>query len=486
MAATSPLYHVPGLDGLVLGRMINTPVQATLNTIKHSANENSPTWRFQPGIYKPKQVIEHVALLLNSLITQLGRDRPGAVSSRTVLIDGLRSCLAISGRESTLPLGEGAQLSGESARAEMATQAQRIGNLLVRWASDASSPDATIPQISLRSSCEGHVWTRDAASLLLGPRSNGNMMQVYNEWLHQIVLLRDGLLPFENFDEVPLLVEPDAAQGMRPLEDIRPTFLMQILTAQVKRTTLIDVAKVLTAPKLPSGGYGFQFAGGALMPVSLLTGGSSVLLRYIPAIIDDSEHRELLFDYEDKDYFSVPREVIKAPDEWAPNITSLSPFQKSSSKSALVSSSLSVEVPSNTRLSSQSRFIKLRGTFEDNTQFSVDLGQVTRGLRYAYRVSPSDMEIEQAPLQPLSYGLHKSSDVLSLPNLVTSSPQTNGLRLHVIQAGSAVIRMALFGKLYPENIVLLSREEQLQTYALGSGKGFGSQFAIIGGELLQS
>ncbi|KAL8941767.1 MAG: hypothetical protein Q9216_002052 [Gyalolechia sp. 2 TL-2023] len=488
MAATSPLYHAPGLDGLVLGRIINTSVQTTPSASKHSADGSSSSWRFKPGTYKPKQLIESVAPLLDSLITQLGRDRPGAVSSHAILIGGLRSCLAISGRESTLPMGEDAQVSGESTRTEMASQAEKIGSLLVRWASDASSPDAKGPQISIRSSCEGHVWTRDAANLLFGPRSNGNMMQVYNEWLHQIVLLRDGLLPFENFEEVPLLVNPGAAQGTRSLEEIRPKFLMQILAARVKRTTLIDVAKVLTAPNLPSGGYGFQYAGGIIMPVSLLTGGSSILLRHVPAVMDDSEHRELLLDYENKDYFSVPREVINAPDEVVQSATSLSGYEKSPLNAKLVSSSLSLEKPLRIGPSPRVRYAKLCGTFEGGTHFSVDLGQITRGLQYAYRISPSvsDMGIEQAALGPLSYNVHKSSSVLSLPNLVTSDPQSNGFRLHVIHAGNAVVRMALLGKLYPENIVLLSREEQLQGYSLENGKGFGPQFIIIGGEKLQS
>ncbi|KAL9596517.1 MAG: hypothetical protein Q9219_005738 [cf. Caloplaca sp. 3 TL-2023] len=479
MTAGSPLYRISSLDGLILGRIINPSMQTVLSATKHSANGASSTWRFRPGAYTPKQVVEHVAPLLNSVIAQLGRDRPGSVSSRDVLLGGLRSCLATTGRESTLPLGDGTELSGEPARKEIATQAQKIGNRLVRWAHEATPADVKSPHISIRSSCEGHVWTHDVANLLIGPRGDGNMMQVYNEWLHQLVLLRDGLLPFENFDEVPLLVKPDATQGMRPMENIRPKFLMQILAAQVKRTTLIDVAKVLTAPSLPQGGYGFQFSEGMIMPVSLLTGSSSILLRYIPAIMDDSEHQDLLFDYENKDYFSVPREEIKVSDLQA---SIKSPFKKSDSEPVLETSSLSLDLPSNASPSSQSRCIKLCGTFEDSIRFSVDLGQVARGLRYSYRVPPSDTKIDHNTLQPSIYGLHTSSNVLSLPNLVTSTSQPDDIRLHVIKAKSAVIRMALLGKLYPENVILFGEEEQLQNYKMDTGKGFGPQFAIVGGE----
>ena len=53
-------------------------------------------------------------------------------------------------------------------------------------------------------------------------------MQVYNEWLHQIILLRDFLLPFENFEDVKFEVKAGAAEGTRPIEGIRSQLLMQL------------------------------------------------------------------------------------------------------------------------------------------------------------------------------------------------------------------------------------------------------------------
>lgn len=481
MAAARPFNRIPALDGLALGRLINPPAQAAINKINHTANGNSFRWRFQPGTYTTKQVVEHVAPLLNSLIAQLGQDPPGAVPSREILIGGLRSCLATSGRESTLPIGDAVNMAGESARKVMANQAQRIGSLLVRCAQNAPPPDLTGPQMTVRSPCEGHVWTREVAGLLIGPRSNGNLMQVYNEWLHQIVLLRDGLLPFENFDEVQLTIKQD---GTRPVEDIRSKFLMQIMTAQVKRTTVVDVAKGLTASSLPSGGYGFQYGSGIVMPLSLFTGSSSILLKYVPATVEDSKHHELLFDYENKDYFSVPRHEIGAPIEVTSSASSTSPKNSTSAVSTLTSSSFAVEKPTETDAPSQIRHIKLHGNFKEGAQFSIDVGQITRGLRYAYRTASSDSDNHSA--EPSSFGIHKASDVLSLPELVTSTSHSDGVRLHVIHAGSAVERMALLGKLYPENVVLLSGEKQSPTRALGVGKGFGPQFVIVGGEVLSS
>ena len=62
--------------------------------------------------------------------------------------------------------------------------------------------------------------------------------------------------------------------------------LMQLMTTQVKRTTLLDIAKVLMAPSLPKGGYGSQSASGMVL--------SS-------------------FDHKNKDCFTVPREELRTP-----------------------------------------------------------------------------------------------------------------------------------------------------------------------------
>jgi hypothetical protein len=480
MADSQSLYHIPGMEGLVLGRKIPQHTEATVNGRKQKTPDRSSIWDFPPGTYSPKQVVEQVAPLFESLLIQLGPDPPGA-SSRAILLDGLRACLSLDARESTLPLGKGANMTGNCSRKEIASQAQRISSLLVRYVQEASPAGPVSPKLSTRSPCEGHMWTPEVQSVLFGRRSNGDLMQLYNEWLHQLVLLRDSLLPFENFDEVPFIVQSNATGGMRPLENGRTQFLMQVITAQVKRTTLLDIARGLRAPDLPSGGYGFQFARGVVMPVSVLTGSSSVLLRYLPAIVDDSQHQELLFDYENKDYYSVPREDIGRPVETVSSTSFSSSSKDSSSVSNLVSSSLAIETPLPANKSSPIRYIKLCGTFVDGSKFSVDLGQTARGLRYAYRAHSSPEDTSSS--QESSFGLYKAADVLSLPNLVTSTANPDQPSLHVIQASSPVVRMALLGKLYPENIVLLNGKGQAVSKALDVGKEFGPKFVISGGEV---
>lgn len=358
----------------------------------------------------------------------------------------------------------------------MATQASRVTELLLQYV-EGASPNAVDPQIVIRSPCEGHLWTHPVASLLMGPRSNGVLMQVYNEWLHQVILLRDALLPFENFADVRLCLRADSAKGTRPMEAIRPHFLSELMTRQIKRTTILDVAKALTAPNLPSGGYAFQYNNGLVMPAALLTGTSSILLKYIPAILDDREEKEVLFDSEYNDYYSVPRTEIKSS---LRSVSSTWPraIDDGPLGPKLTDSHLIVEhaagAPSSVRL------LKLQGTFEDQSSFSVDVGQITRGLRYAYRVHTNQTD-EEKPAADTPCKLHHASEVLAQPNLVSSQ----GDGVHIIHARSPIVRLALLGKLYPENIVLFDHGN-LSSWALSAGKGFGHKFIVVGGKIVPS
>ena len=474
MADVRPPYRISGLDGLTLGRII---APSTANNNSKPSKPTSQVWHFPPGNYTPKQVVEHVAPLLESLLLQLGPDPPGAPSSHEILIAGLRSCLSSNTSESTLSIKVDSRT--DSSRKEMAQQASRIGDVLVQHAQEAIAPYINA-KLVVRSPCEGHLWTSDVVQVLMGRRSNGMLMQIYNEWLHQLVLLRDALLPFENFNDVQLNFKPNSPPGTRPMEKIRSQFLLELMTTQVKRSTILDVAKVFTAPGLPSGGYGFQYAHGTVIPTSLLTGAPSVLLRYVPAILDEEVgQKEILFDNEHKDYYSVPRTEIDKPAATFPSAYAAELINETSLSSKLADSTLNVTLAK--AESGAIRQIKLQGSFEDESRFSIDLGQIARGLRYAYRAPAIKTEYEKpAPASPESWPffMHKAADVLAQPDLVTS----NRDGLHVILAASPIVRMALLGKLYPENVVLL-KEGQALSDALRVGKAFGPKFVIVGGEV---
>jgi hypothetical protein len=470
--ASLETVRIAALDGLAFGRHVLP--NHTSDDAKPS-QEDQAGWNFKPGTYTPKQVIEQVAPLLESLLVQLGADPPGTTPARKLLVDGLSACLSTSSRESALPLP---QNTTDPARKEMAMQASRVTQLLLQYV-EGASPKGADPHIVIRSPCEGHLWTHPVASLLMGPRSNGVLMQVYNEWLHQVILLRDALIPFENFAELQLCLKANSSKGTRPMEAVRSQFLSELMTRQIKRTTILDVAKALTAPNLPSGGYGFQYQNGLVMPAALLTGTSSVLLRYIPATLDDRGNKEVLFESEYNDYYSVPRVEIG----WsAKYVSSTWPRALDDDPLApkLIDSHLTVEdaagKPSSVCL------LKLQGTFEDKSSFSIDVGQITRGLRYAYRVHANQAADEEKLIDiPATKAckLHKPSEVLAQSNLVSS--QDDGV--HVIHATSSIVRLALLGKLYPENIVLLD-DDKTSSRALSAGKGFGPKFIVVGGKIV--
>lgn len=50
--------------------------------------------------------------------------------------------------------------------------------------------------------------------------------------------------------------------------------------------------------------------------------------------------------------------------------------------------------------------------------------------------------------------------------------------MHIIPSSDPVISLALLGKLYPENVILLSENESPED-AEKVGKGFGARFVIL-------
>ncbi|KAJ0345850.1 hypothetical protein COL922a_014914, partial [Colletotrichum nupharicola] len=61
-------------------------------------------------------------------------------------------------------------------------------------------------------------------------------MQLYNEYMHQMVLLRDALLPFYNYEEV-LIPVTGAGRGLRHMEGPREGFMAKLFTKQVTQAS---------------------------------------------------------------------------------------------------------------------------------------------------------------------------------------------------------------------------------------------------------
>ncbi|OCL05440.1 hypothetical protein AOQ84DRAFT_413575 [Glonium stellatum] len=462
--ATTIPYRLAGLAGLILGhRLIPSlgPYQSmeSHRTTHHSQSEHHPA----PGVYTARELVSGALPLLESVILRLGRDAPNRVKAKDTLIDGLASSLAITGRESTLPLS---YTASDTSRKEIAWQAYQIGKSLVRYVREVINADEADPDLKIYSQCDGHLWTPATASLLLGSRSSGDLMHLYNEWLHRMVLLRDALLPFENYEEVPLLIASSNSRGLRDFEEPRKVFLLECLTGIISQSAIVNVAKAFTGASLPQGGYGLQYSQGLVLPAFLSGSPSLHLLRYHPVRLDDSR-TDLLFDYEHPIYYRAPRNEISQPEQrippgaWPPpSLMTLNP--------QVTKSSIGVNIGSDP----SRRILQLQLDINTGISVSVDLGQIARGRRYAYQACKNPKKGFASAL------LHATARTLAQPGLVTSTKKKGDNQVHVFPAKDPLVGLALLGKLYPENVILLDEDEAPES-AEKTGKGFGARFVVL-------
>lgn len=279
--AESTIYRIPNLGGILAGQTINHKPDG-------SAREKPQprAWTLNSGVYTPRELIEGFAPLLDTVVYRLGEDSPGTRPARAMLLDNIASNLATHTRESTLPFQENVP---DLSRGEIKEQAERVGKSLVKWARE--TPDGTFdPDLNIRSPCENHLLMPPNVELMFGHRSQPHLMQLFNEYMHQMVLLRDALLPFRNYDEVLIPIDGTAARGIRHLELSHAEFLTGLVTKSVTQASVLAYAKALLASDLPrtdTGGYGFQYEHGSILP-AVLSGGETPfhLLEYVPAKLD--------------------------------------------------------------------------------------------------------------------------------------------------------------------------------------------------------
>ena len=466
------LYSIAGLGGLTIGKRI-----APVADGGQRQAGNVKGWQLRSGVYTAHQVVEGFGPLLDTVVDRLGQDPPHTTPARQMLLDNVASNLALSTRESTLSLPS--NLSDDS-RKEMAEQAKQIGETLVQYAADTTEAKPN-PSLTIRSPCEGHLLTHSVAELMFGPRSEPMLMQLFNEYIHQMVLLRDSLLPFQNYNEVLIPIDAKTGLGMRYTESARSQFLTFLLTKSVTQASLVSYAKAVLAFDPPAkGGYGFQYAHGMVVPAFLLRDSSLHLLHYIPAKLD-LDTTDVLFDYEHEDYYSAPRaDVPKAVETLRPG--SWPPTSLPSMTSKVKKSSVGIAATPNQDGKAASRQLKLQLEFEDGTCAAVDLGQIARGRRYAYQASTSTSSngTTPDPARGLSKAsaLHRASSILTASGSALITSKHGGI--HVIPAQEPIVALALLGKLYPENVILLSEGEEAMT-AEKAGKSFEPRFVIWGG-----
>ena len=273
-----------------------------------------------------------------------------------------------------------------------------------------------------------------------------------------MVLLRDALLPFENFDEVVIPIQADIGKGrlgMRFTESSRMVFIAKLMTKQTTQASVLRLAQSVMTPELSSEhSYGFQYRYGLIIPGSVVGGSSMRLLRYIPSVLDDSIS-EVTFEYKFKDYYSAARSEVAAAKQTL-NQGQVSVSVMDDLQHGLHSHSFSL-APGSTATSRQ---LRLHLKYDDGRVSSIDVGQISRGHRYSYQVSA----IKNGSAV-MSFGspasVHTAKEVLNKyeeDGLVTA--QDGGI--HLVQATSQIEVLALLGSISPDNIILLGSGASLK------------------------
>lgn len=384
--------------------------------------------------------------LLRAMLQAL-KDEPAASG---VLLEGLRAVLAVEGRESSLPV---APVLGEaSLRGELARQAVATGDALVVMAEEAASEPAALSEAQLaaldvRSPCEGHVWTKPVAALLMGPKGGPRLMQLYNEWLHQFVLLRDLLLAFVNWTEVPLPLDRLGAAGLRASEATRKVLLAALLTGRVRHEILIHHALSVWGGSGNAAVWGFQTQVGLALPAVFSLEGSAGLLVWHPAVLVASGE-VTVFHYAEDSYSDAPR---------------VEPGSGSAQRPATARASgarlVAVSEAGRTLVRLE---LELAGR-----RFAIDAGRIARAARYA-QASVETTDTDPRAAFPVVW--HAAEDLLNASGFVSAAQGVHAC------AADSLVTLGLLGVIYPENVIV-AQEEPLGALRR-CGKGYGALFLI--------
>lgn len=438
----------------------------------HTPTRNNSEWDLPQGVLYAKDVVRTAGILLEAVSVQLGK-----AANEEALLNNLKTVLAISGREAALPLD--AVLNNHAASIELTYQAQSIGRTITDWAqvfikqkqASKTYGKGYLQNLKIRSRCDQYVWNKVVIDMLMGPSGGPNVMQLYNEYLHQMVLLRDMLIPFENWDVIPLeLKDRKKQRGLRFIENSRNKFISQILMKKISHKAIVLFAQSLLSPELPSGGYGFQYHLGIILPSCFgasLEDAPKYLLRWHPVVVINKEKMPLVdpatFYYGYEDYYTAPRSELelknsKLNDYEGHNVNDIF-------KASIVADSNEYGT---TRLQMILSF--------ETKEYSVDFGQIMRGYRYSYNPSQEEKSgvTMSQEIKPTIFE-HRALDIIEQTGLASSRKG-----IHFIKTGGNIILiLALLGKIYPDNIIIFNADNtQDFTLVIQSGKGFGAKFLI--------
>nr|WP_255807408.1 hypothetical protein [Cohnella mopanensis] len=428
-------------------------------------------WDLPDGVYRAKEIVRELGTLLAAVKVQLGES-----TDMEALLANIQATLAISGRETSLPIGS--LIVEDKARAELARQAHNIGVTLTTWAREFDSEELALKRygkeilgsLLFRSRCDHHLWTHEVTNMLTGPAGSPAVMQLFNEYLHQIVLLRDTYLPFDNWQEIPIELRDRSTKGLRDREQSHSAFISEFMLRPISHKLLVRYAQSVLGVELPSVGYGFQYRLGTILPASLaspLVESPIYLLHWYPVwtAVDESGEAPwpIAFDYAYPDYYSASRSQAGAGIPYS--------HQEKEPKLRTIN-----EAQFHVAGKEEDK-VHLDYRFRINTvDYAVDLGQALRGHRFKYRpLTNANIATENAVEKHSEIISHQAEEIVGLPNLVT---HVSGIHL-IRTGGNELLRWALLGKLYPENVIVLERGDTEEIVASKhAGKGFGAKFLI--------
>lgn len=429
---------------------LGSRIDIETTTVRSVDTQEKPQWELPVGVYRAKDIVRETSVLLKAVCLQLG-DSAAAES----LLRNLQSSLGVSGREAVLPLALIA--SEDETKRPFLEQAQQIGNTLSSWAREYyyEKPawqmygEKALLQLVHRSQCDNHRWTPEVVSILMGPKGSPEIMQLFNEYLHQLILLRDALMPFENWEEVPIMVvEGDQAKGLRFIEPARNRFLTELMVKQMPHKEVVRFAQSFLSPELSMVGYGFQYRFGMVLPAAIgkLITATKSLLCWHPAHLlpyeKDGGTDSVVFDYAEGDYYAATRSLIGSRTSEQQNINEAS-FQN--------------EVDIVPEAHEKGRVILNLRLSDGNYDYCVDVGQAMRGHRYMYRPGEMHVAAEITAWKSRTEWIeHAASEILGAPGLATFDEEG----VHYISVGgNPLVVWALLGKLFPLNVVVIIDEQ---------------------------
>lgn len=372
----------------------------------------------------PEEFVATAARLLEVAVQVTSAAGGGAPRTvREHLVDGLAESLSTDGPSAVVRLDARAVHSG--ARADLRDSAQRLNGLLLELveSSAARAMDTVVgePQLAFESHCVGYIWTPAVAALLAGGTGTRVARDHYNEWLWQLVTLRDALLPFVQPERIRVAVD---GLGLRRVEQARDRLILDLVTRRASFLSIVaHVASVLgVAGPVPGAAYGVRTASALVLPAFLAR--------------RELEASPWLFDL--------------APETLAGSVGFIVAGGVESSASVLTSSrpvgEVEVVAIEGELLADREQLV-LEVGFDDN-RWRVDGGAVVTGHRYALR--PAQASGEFVVGDEVS-----GCEILREPGSVRPSA---GLRV-VPTHGQWPLVAGILGRLSPGNAVLWSGQD---------------------------